>query len=186
MIDPIALTAPEVLIRPFCAETADALFDAMQDPRCHTHTFDPIPTDRERWRLDAEANSDFAKLPNGERWLNWTVHWQGDVVGYVQATIYANPRDGYVDGDFAYVLNPHAWGKGVGYAATQKLLHALEHEFDVTRVWVTIRYTNLQSLALAQRLGLRFVHAALYPYDNYEPTDLVLMRELKAITPEAQ
>jgi RimJ/RimL family protein N-acetyltransferase len=172
-------SASVVSIRPFCEETADALFDAMQDPRCHTHTFDPIPTDRERSREDARAQSDFSVRSDGGYWLNWTVHWQDDVVGYVQATVYGPPRDGHVDADIAYVLNPRAWGRSVGYAAAQLLLHALEHEFGVTRVWVTIRYTNPQSIALAQRLSLQFVHAARYPYDNYEPTDLVLMRELK-------
>jgi [ribosomal protein S5]-alanine N-acetyltransferase len=169
---------PEVSIRPFSAETADALFEAMQDPRCHTHTFDPIPSDREQWRADAEIANDFSVLPHGERWLNWTVHWQGGVAGYVQATVRKPREDGHTDADIAYVLNPSAWGHGVARAAMEQQLHLLRHEFSVTRVWVTIRYTNLASMRLAERLGLRFVHPQLYPYDNYEPTDLVLMREL--------
>jgi RimJ/RimL family protein N-acetyltransferase len=95
------------------------------------------------------------------------------MAGYVQATVYTNDHAAEV----AFVLSSSFHGRGIAARATQLMLDCMERELGVTRFWVTIRNTNVRSLALAARLGFLVVPAASYPYDNFEADDVVLCRE---------
>lgn len=170
----------QTTIVPFHPDHSDALFDALQDNRIYTYIDDAPPTDRERWRARTRAlHAHFGACiapATGERWWNWAVLRDSQVVGTVQATGYTQLRDGCCDAEIAYLLHPAVWGCGVGFAACTQMLDFLREEAGITRVWTTVRYTNAPSIALALRLGLNFTDARRYPYDNYAPDDLVLSR----------
>jgi [ribosomal protein S5]-alanine N-acetyltransferase len=167
-----------ITLHPFNATLADALFDALQDPALYDYIDDAPPIDREGYRARCKRLEHTYSPDGTERWLNWAVEADGEIVGYVQATIYAATHTGTRDAEFAYAIHSSHWGQGVAFTACTQMLALLGGELGVTRLWLTILNTNARSIRLAERLGLREVPSAQYPYTNFEEGDVVMVGEL--------
>jgi [ribosomal protein S5]-alanine N-acetyltransferase len=167
-----------ITLHPFHAALADALFDALQDPALYDYIDDAPPIDREGYRARCKRLEHTYSPDGTERWLNWAVKADNEIVGYVQATVYAATNTGTRDAEFAYAIHSSQWGQGVAHEACTQMLSLLQSELGVTRLWLTILNTNTRSLRLAQRLGLREASSAQYPYTNFEEGDIVMMGDL--------
>jgi [ribosomal protein S5]-alanine N-acetyltransferase len=164
-----------ITLLPYTAALADALFDAQQDPALFEYIDDAPPTDREAYRARCKRLEHTYSPDGTQRWLNWAVDVNGEIVGYVQATVYAATEVGTRDAEFAYSIHSRLWGQGVALAACNQMIALLRNELGVTRLWLTILNTNARSIRLAQRLGLREVPASQYPYTNFSEGDVVMM-----------
>ena len=86
------------------------------------------------------------KEETGQRWFNFAVLLNSEVIGRVEATAH----DGIVE--IAYLINPFLWGQGLGTAATELLLKELrsegEHDF-----WATTVPENIASAKVLEKLG---------------------------------
>lgn len=144
-----ALAGDGFLLEPQTAAHAQALFAILHDPGVYDFLDDEPPASVEALaerltRLEARRSPDGAA-----QWLNWIIKVDGDVAGYVQAT---------VTGDralVAYVLGSRHWGRGLAAAATTLMLEALAESYRVSRAVATVDAGNLRSIRLLERLGFQ-------------------------------
>jgi len=130
---------------------------------------------RERYAVLARGKS----ADGIQRWLNWIVRLRsGQCAGFVQATIHPSHT-----GDFAYVLAPEYWGRGIAFEACQATLPYLAHELQVSTLYATVDPRNARSLGLLNRLGFREVPAHDYPHGEVEPADRVFSPFFKDSAP---
>jgi RimJ/RimL family protein N-acetyltransferase len=117
--------------------------------------------------------------PNGrDQWLNWIVRLRsGQCAGFVQATIYPA-----LTGDFAFVLSPEYWGRGIAFEACRAALPYLANECEVAALYATVDPMNARSIRLLLRLGFSEVAPAHYPHGDVEPNDRVFSLSLCAST----
>jgi [ribosomal protein S5]-alanine N-acetyltransferase len=157
---------------------AEALFATLQDPALYEYISDSPPSDFEAHRARCKRLEHTYSPDGTQRWLNWAIALEGNVVGYVQATVYDFATDRSRAAEFAYSVHSSEWGKGVAFEACTQMLEILRTEHQVTTLWLTILKNNARSIRLAQRLGLREVSAAQYPYTNYAEGDVVMFGKL--------
>ncbi len=168
----------KVSLEPFHRSHAVALFAALQDPALYAFIDDSPPTDLVAYTARC-ARLENTYAPNGhDRWLNWAVRLDDTIVGYVQATVYPTENAPTCAAEIAYALHSASLGRGIATRATQQMIEILERDLCVATIWVTIRNTNLRSIALAQRLGFSIVASAIYPYSNFAEDDVVLRKAL--------
>ena len=106
---------------------------------------------------------------DSQLWLNWIIRvGSGQCAGFVQATIYPGRT-----GDFAFVLAPEFWGRGVAFEACQAAIPRLAREFGVTELFATVDPKNSRSIRLLERLGFVEISPSGYPHGNVEPNDRV-------------
>jgi RimJ/RimL family protein N-acetyltransferase len=86
----------------------------------------------------------------------------------VQATIYPGRT-----GDFAFVLAPEFWGRGVAFEACQAVIPYIAREFGVTALFATVDPRNSRSIQLLTRLRFLEIAPAEYPHGKAEPGDRV-------------
>jgi ribosomal-protein-alanine N-acetyltransferase len=110
------------------------------------------------------------RSPDGrQQWLNWVVRLSsGQCAGFVQATIHVT-----LSADFAYVIAPEYWGRGVAFEACQAVLPYLAREGGVQALFSTVDPRNARSIRLLERLGFREVAPERYPHGKVEPNDCV-------------
>src|SRR4029453_3140829 len=102
-------------------------------------------------------------------WLNWIIRdSSGRCAGFVQATIY--PRR---TGDFAFVLAPEFWGRGVALEACQVAIPHIAREFGVTALFATVDPRNSRSIQLLTRLRFLEIAPSDYPHGKADPGDRV-------------
>lgn len=130
---------------------------------------------RKRYEMLATGHS-----PDGrDQWLNWIVRLEsGQCAGFVQATIY--PRR---TGDFAYVLAPEFWGRGIAFEACRAALSYIQRELRVSALFATVDPANLRSIRLLLRLGFTEIAPADYPHGDPEPNDRVFSLSLPVLAP---
>ena len=163
------IQAPALRLEPLSADHAEAMFAPMSAPEIYRYTPGAPPASvaalRERYATLARGHS----ADGRQRWLNWVVRLPaGQCAGYVQATIYAEGT-----GDFAFVVAPDHWGKGVAFAACRAALPWLAQETGVRTLYATVDPANERSLRLLARLGFVEIPPAGYPHGDAEPGDRV-------------
>ncbi len=130
---------------------------------------------RKRYEMLAKGRSPDAR----DQWLNWIVRLKsGQCAGFVQATIY--PRR---TGDFAYVLAPEFWGRGIGFEACRAALSYIERDLRVIALFATVDPANLRSIRLLSRLNFSEIAPADYPHGDPEPDDRVFSLSFPLLTP---
>lgn len=151
------LHAPGVTLEPQTAAHARELFVVLSDTEVHTYLDDtpPVSVESVRERL---ARLEARRSPDGsEAWLNWALRLNGStgsddssgpIIGYVQATVYANGR-AWV----AYLLGRAYWGRGHASVAVRAMLDELTSRYGVTQLLATADRDNRRSIALLERLG---------------------------------
>jgi [ribosomal protein S5]-alanine N-acetyltransferase len=161
-------TSERIKLEPFTAGHAAELFPALIHPRIYTYIPDLPPTSvaalAERYRrLESRSSPD-----GSQQWLNWAIrHSESqECIGYVQATVHAAGT-----ADFAFVLAPPFWGRGLAYEASVAALASLFREFSVPSVFAAADRRNLRSIALLLRLGFLRVLPTDYPHGTPEDSD---------------
>ena len=156
-------------LEPLVAAHAEEMVAALSAPALYEYMPGQPPASaaalRERYvRLETRRSSD-----GTQQWLNWIVRLaSGQCAGFVQATIYPGHT-----GDFAFLLAPEHWGRGVAFEACQA---ALPHIFDVqgvTALFATVDPRNARSASLLLRLRFGEVPPDRYPHGDVEPGDRV-------------
>jgi len=155
------------------------MFDALGDPQIYRFIPEEPPLSttalRQRYRLlQRGASADGSQL-----WLNWVIRIVSSdrCVGYVQATVHEDRT-----ADFAYVLAPAFWGRGIAAEACVAAIDFLETELAVRSLYATVSAGNLRSVRLLARLGFGEVDAACYPHGKVIEGDRVFCLALDSPT----
>lgn len=137
-----------LVLEPQVEAHAIAMFDVLSDPAIYQYENEPpasLEWLRERYRkLESRASGD-----GTQQWLNWVVRYGGELIGYVQATVY---DDGHAL--VAYVLASRWWGRGMASEAVAAMLDELQARYRVDRVVAIFKTSNVRSRRLLE--GLRF------------------------------
>jgi RimJ/RimL family protein N-acetyltransferase len=166
-----------LLIRPLREEHADALFEALDDPRVGTYIGGPVAQSpaalRERIRQQELGPAPGQEV---ERWWNFLVEVAdlvestgSGVVGTLQATLY----DDWAE--VAYLFGPAGWGQGYATEGLQWLVGRCE-DAGVSELWAAVHPDNVPSQRVLGRVG--FVRRDRTPraLGSYDPGDLVFLR----------
>ena len=155
---------------PLRLDHADALAAALCDPRVNAHFLSPSPVDADAVR------EDFAVLVggspwHGERWLHFAVRHGDDYIGRVEATVQGEHAE------FAYLLGPDWWGRGLGREAAGWIARRCVDE-GVRVLWATVAPSNVRSARVLRALGFARVDVPRSPrLVSYDPGDLVFRCE---------
>lgn len=155
---------------PLRAEHAEGMFALLSDPRIYEFILDRPPaslaflTERCR-RLESRRSSD-----GSQQWLNWIIQPldTDSCAGFVQATIHASQT-----ADFAFLLGPAYWGRGLAHKASVAAIRALFSDYALTAIFATADHRNARSLSLLTRLGFHQIERATYPHGDVLPSDHV-------------
>jgi len=156
-------------LEPLTVAHAEEMFEPLSAPTLYDYMPGAPPASvaalRERYvKLEKGASAD-----GRQQWLNWIIRLaSGRCVGFVQATIYPART-----GDFAFVLAPEYWGRGVALEACQAAIPHIADELQVTELFATVDPNNARSIRLLMRLGFNEVAPALYPHGEVEVNDRV-------------
>ena len=156
-------------LEPLTVAHAEEMFEPPSETALYDYTPGAPPASvaalRDRYlKLERGTSAD-----GGQVWLNWIIRLtSGRCVGFVQATIYPART-----GDFAFVLAPEYWGRGVAFEACQAAVPYIAKEHRVTELFATVDPRNTRSVRLLARLGFNEVAPALYPHGEVEPNDRV-------------
>jgi [ribosomal protein S5]-alanine N-acetyltransferase len=158
-------------LEPLVIAHADEMFDALSAAAIYDYMPGAPPASpaalRERYASLARGKS----ADGREQWLNWIIRLpSGGCAGFVQATLHPGRT-----GDFAYVLAPEHWGRGVAFEACRAAISILSSKHEVARLYATVDPRNLRSLNLLAHLGFAEIAAACYPHGDAEPGDRVFL-----------
>ena len=155
---------------PLRVEHAEAMFPLLSDPRIYEFIQDEPPASleclQERYRRHETRHS-----PDGtEQWLNWIIQpLESDAcMGFIQATIHTNAA-----ADFAFVLGPFYWGRGLAHEAASSVLHALFTDYSISTLFAMADKRNVRSISLLTRLDFQRVEHANHPHRAFLPSDHV-------------
>lgn len=153
---------------PLRVEHAEAMFPLLSDPRVYEFIQDKPPASLEclqkRYRRHETRHS-----PDGsEQWLNWIIQplEGGACMGFIQATIYATAT-----ADFAFVLGPSYWGRGLAHEAALCALRTLFTDYAISSVFAMADKRNVRSISLLTRLGYQHVERVNHPHRAVLPSD---------------
>lgn len=155
---------------PLRVEHAEAMFSLLSDPRIYEFIQDEPPASleclQERYRRLQTRHS-----PDGtQQWLNWIIQpLEGDAyMGFIQATIYTPAA-----ADFAFLLGPAYWGRGIAYEAAVSALHTLSTDYAISSLFAMADKRNVRSISLLTRLGFQHVEHANHPHGPVLSSDHV-------------
>jgi RimJ/RimL family protein N-acetyltransferase len=168
-VAPAVIDSATLRLEPLAVEHADEMFEPLSHGALYDYMPGAPPASIEALR------ERYAKLARGwsadgrQRWLNWIVRLgSGRCAGFVQATIHPQRT-----GDFAFVLSPEHWGRGIAFEACRATLPFFERELRVSALYATVDPRNVRSIRLLARLGFGEVTPAQYPHGATEPGDRV-------------
>lgn len=168
------LSDEDLILEPQTARHAEALFALLDDAALYPFAgVRPRSVDQLRERLlglEAARSADGLAL-----WLNWVLRHQGQLLGYVQATVFSAP-DGQRTAWVAYVLGLAHGGRGWATRGVRRMQTELCESYGVQRLAATVAPANTRSLALLQRLGYAVVAADDLLRQGAGPEEWVLAR----------
>ncbi len=166
---------------PLRVEHAGAMFPLLSDPRIYEFIQHEPPMSleclQERYRRHETRYA-----PDGtEQWLNWIIQPLASdaCVGFIQATIHTNAA-----ADFAFVLGPSYWGRGLAHEAAVSALCTLFTDYAVSSLFAMADKRNVRSIALLTRLGFQLVEHTAYPHGAVLPSDHVFRLNCAACSAE--
>ena len=168
-----------LLLEPLVAAHAAELFAALSAPEIYAYLDQPAPVSldalRERYKkLETRRSAD-----GTQQWLNWVIRLEanGPCAGYVQATVYSDAT-----ANFAYVIGPDYWGKGVAFGACVEAIAMLRGDYGVKALYATADARNARSINLLLRLGFAPLGAAAYPHGTVAEGDRAFSKQLGSET----
>lgn len=145
------LHTPRLELEPLRVDHAADLAPVLDDESLHEFTGgQPVTTAEMTDQFNVRVNE---RSPDGnEAWLNWVLRYDGQAIGYVQATV--TKREDDLTADIAWVVAPPWQGQGfakeAGRAMADWLLQA-----GVTVLAANIHPQHDASASVARSLGLR-------------------------------
>ena len=135
-------------LEPQTVAHAEEMFVVLSDPAIYEHENEPPPS--LEWLRARFAKLESRQSSDGQdQWLNWVIRLRtGELIGYVQATVYANGRAA-----IAYELSSAHWGRGLARRAVQAMIAELVEHYQVRDLSAVLKRENLRSLRLLERLG---------------------------------
>jgi ElaA protein len=133
---------------PLVANHASELFSALSDTAIYQYM------DEERYSSEAGLRDRYSRLErgaplgSGQVWLNWAVKNNGQAIGTVQATLFANAQ-----ADIGYALSPTVWGQGFGTEAVKWLCKVLTQRYGTQRIRAQVDSRNLASWKALESAG---------------------------------
>ncbi|WP_350277834.1 GNAT family N-acetyltransferase [Kribbella sp. HUAS MG21] len=130
---------------PLRVEYAGPMAEVLSDPGLYTFTGGEPPTVE---ALEARYRRQLAgpDTPD-EQWLNWVVRHDGELIGYVQATVTGSTAE------IAWVIGAAWQGRGFAREAAQGLVTWLRAQ-NVRRIVAHIHPDHTASAAVATAVGL--------------------------------
>jgi ribosomal-protein-alanine N-acetyltransferase len=143
-----ALVGKIVSLEPLIEAHAAELFPLYADDDVWTYVDTPPPKSLEAL-MARHRRLESRRSPDGsEIWLNWAVRAEGDVVGFVEATVRQSSEV-----EIAYFIGKRFWGQGFGTDAVATMLGFLGKRFPQGDFWATVDSRNRPSVRLLTRLG---------------------------------
>lgn len=149
------LTTRRLLLRELRRSDFDAYAEHMTDPVAMAHPFGVVDR-RTAWRQFAASTG--AWLLNGAGWWAIELRATGEFAGCVGAFFRETSFDGNAPADLelGWSVFPRFWRQGfASEAASAALAHGMAAH-KVKRVIAYIDPTNLASIGVSQRLGMRY------------------------------
>jgi [ribosomal protein S5]-alanine N-acetyltransferase len=173
---PDSITAPLIILRRQRPEDVESLFSICTHPEV-AHFMDwPMPTEVESVRSHFERRSADWVAGLEHQWV--IVERQ---TGAIAGSLSFRPHAHAVD--FGYFLGRAFWGRGLAFDAATAVLHWLDTQSHVLRVWATVDAENLRSRRLLERLGLQLEgvmrSATFRPNIGGQPRDTALYARLR-------
>lgn len=132
-----------VTLEPQVEDHAEEMFAVLSDPAIYE--FENEPPQSVEWLRNRFQYLERRASPDGsEQWLNWVVRYEGNLIGYVQATLLA---DGTAS--IAYEFCSAYWGKGLA----QQAVRGMMEELNAPKLTATFKSANFRSRRLLERLG---------------------------------
>lgn len=139
------ITTDRLTLRPLQVEYAVPMAAVLSDPNLYTYTGGEPPTVE---ALEARYRRQLAGPGHaGEEWLNWVVEHDGELVGYVQATVTGSTAE------IAWVIGAAWQGRGFAKEAAQGLVTWLRAR-GTARIVAHIHPDHGASAAVATAVGL--------------------------------
>jgi ribosomal-protein-alanine N-acetyltransferase len=143
------IATPRLLLRPFAAGDADALFELYGDPEVMTFTGGPKTREQTE-----EGLARLIALYESQGFGLFAVEHEGRVIGRVGFIV--QMVEGVREVELAYMIARAAWGRGFGVEACMAARDwGLQH-LPSPRLVSLIDPRNLRSLKIAEKLGSRF------------------------------
>ena len=170
------LRTEDLTLEPQVAGHAEALFSVLLDPAIYEFENEPpasLEWLRERLtRLESRRSGDGSEL-----WLNWVVRRGGEVIGYVQATVYSDGRAA-----IAYVFGSASWGRGWASRSVRAMIAELGESCGVRCLEATLKGANHRSLRLLERLGFSLAPEPLRGLRGVEEDELLMAYDITMIS----
>ncbi len=159
-----------VRLEPLTAAHAPEMFPAMSHPAIYRYIPERPPASVTALVARYQKLETRSLPDRSQRWFNWVIRHLEDsrCIGYVQATAYSEAT-----ADFAFVLAPAFWGRGLAHEAALMGLSLLFAQSEVMSVFATVDRQNTRSSALLTRLHFRRVSVDAYPHGSVECSDEV-------------
>jgi [ribosomal protein S5]-alanine N-acetyltransferase len=143
-----ALTTKRLRLEPQIEAHANALIQALKDPRTFEFVRDDPPVDPQAFadrlrQLESRVSKD-----GSTHWLNWTVFSGLNVIGTVQADATASSASANI----AYMFHPDSWGQGFAHESCVILIEHL-HSCGIKSFAAYTDTRNKASHKLLKRLG---------------------------------
>jgi RimJ/RimL family protein N-acetyltransferase len=166
------IEAPGLTLEPQVAAHAEAMFAVLSDPAIYEHENAPpasLDTLRERYRkLETRRSRD-----GREQWLNWVVRLpDGELAGYVQATVYPDLRGC----DIAYEFASRYWGRGLARTAVEAMIGELAAHYGVGALSAILKRGNERSRRFLERLGFALASPEQHRYRTVADDELLMER----------
>jgi RimJ/RimL family protein N-acetyltransferase len=168
-LESVTLESRALRLEPLTVAHAGEMFETLSAQSIYDYMPGDPPASaaalRERYAMLERGRS-----PDGRQlWLNWIIRVRsGHCAGFVQATLYPGRT-----GDFAFVLAPEFWGRGVAFEACQAAIPCIAREFGVSALFATVDPRNARSIGLLTRLRFLEIAPSGYPHGKADPGDRV-------------
>ena len=146
---PARLTGGRVILEPLAVEHAVEMLDVLSSPSLYVLIGGQPPALAE---LVARYQRQTAgPASEHEAWLNWIVRFQGQAVGFVQATL--RQEQGILCAAVAWLIRPEYQGRGLATEAAGVMVdHLTTPPRAAIEAWISD--ANLASVSVATRLAL--------------------------------
>jgi RimJ/RimL family protein N-acetyltransferase len=168
------IEAAGLALEPQVAAHAEAMFAVLSDSAIYEYENAPpasVDALRERYRkLETRRSGD-----GSEQWLNWVVRLpEGELAGYVQATVYPHRHDS----DIAYEFASRYWGRGLARTAVEAMVGELAAQYDVRALSAILKRTNERSRRFLERLGFALASPERHRPRKVDADELLMERKL--------
>ena len=146
---PARLTGERVVLEPLAVEDAVEMVEVLSSPSLYVLIGGQPPSLSE---LAARYQRQVAgPVSEHEAWLNWIVRFEGQAVGFVQATL--RQEEGVLCAAVAWLIRPEHQRRGLAMEAAGAMVdHLRTRPGAAITAWISD--TNLASVLVATRLAL--------------------------------